>query len=265
MKRLRFYIELYFMMMSQYIKARMQFRTDFYISAFAILLLNITGIFSFWILFKSIKYINGWSFFELMFFYSFALLAMTPQQLFFDNLWIIRNKLRDGSFIKYYFKPINTLFYYVSEVFDIKGLGQLGLAISLLVYSSIKLGISWNLYKIVTFLVLIFSSSLIMISLMIMAASVAFWVIDSAQVLVLVFKMGDFARYPVTIFNRFFRILFTGIIPIAFISYYPSRFFLRTGQYDMITFITPFVGVILFIIAYALWKKGLNSYSGTGS
>lgn len=265
MKRLTFYIKLYIKMISQYIKARMQFRSDFYISTFAMLLLNVTGLFSYWIMFKSINSIDGWNYNELLFFYGFSLLALTPQQLFFDNLWTIRIHLRSGAFIKYYFKPINTLFYYVSEVFDLKGLGQLVFAIIIFVYSSIKLGITWNLYNIAAFLILIFGSSLIMISLILLSSSVAFWVIESVQLIMLMSRMGEYAKYPITIFNNFFRIIFTAFIPIGFISYYPSRFFLRPGEHDFKIFLTPLVGIALFTIAYSVWKKGLNSYSGTGS
>lgn len=265
MKRLRFYLKLYTMMISQYIKARMQFRSDFYISTFAMLLLNVTGIFTYWILFYSIDNIKGWNYYELIFLYSFALLATTPQQVLFDNLWTIRIHLRNGSFIKYYFKPLNSLFYYVSDVFDIKGLGQLALALVMLIYSSVKLGIHWNLFTIIMLPVFVLSSSLIMISLMLLAASVSFWVVDSVSILNFVFKLGEYSRYPLTIFSGFFKFVFTGIIPIAFISYYPSMFFLNEDTFDYKLLLTPFVGIALFIAAYQVWKKGFNIYSGTGS
>lgn len=265
MKTLKFYARIYLMMISQYIKARMQFRSDFYISTFAMLLMNITGIFSYWILFNSIDNIKGWSYYELIFFYSFALLATTPQQVFFDNLWTIRIHLRNGSFIKYYFKPINTLFYYVSEVLDIKGLSQLVLALGMFIYSSVKLGIHWDIVNIAMLLVLLFGAALIMVSLMLIGASISFWVIESVSILEFIRSMSEYARYPVTIFNGFFRFLFTSIIPIGFLSYYPSKFFLRPGTFNITIFITPLVGIILFILAYCVWKKGLNTYSGTGS
>ena len=265
MKTLRFYIRLYFMMVSQYIKARMQFRSDFYISTFAMLLLNITGLFSYWILFKSINNIDGWNYNELLFLYAFALLALTPQQLFFDNLWSLRFHLKSGAFIKYYFKPINTLFYYSSEVFDLKGLGQLAFALIIFVYSCVKLGISWTPINIIMLFIFVFSASLIMISMMIISASESFWVIESISVMELISRMGQYARYPMTIFNNVFRFIFTGIVPIAFVSYYKAKFFLRPGDTDVMVFITPFVAVTLFMIAYAVWTKGLNSYTGTGS
>ena len=49
--------------------------------------------------------------------------------------------VRDGDFIKYYFRPINMFFYFQSEVFDIKGLGQLAFGIATIVYSWHKLAL----------------------------------------------------------------------------------------------------------------------------
>jgi ABC-2 type transport system permease protein len=135
----------------------------------------------------------------------------------------------------------------------------------MMVYSSMKLGIHWTPLNLIMFAVFIFSSALIMISLVLMAASVSFWVIESVSVLMLIFKLSEYARYPITIFNGFFRFIFTGIIPIAFIGYYPSRFFLKPDSIDITVFATPFIGIVLFIIAYNIWRIGLNRYSGTGS
>jgi ABC-2 type transport system permease protein len=54
-------------------------------------------------------------------------------------------------------------------------------------------------------------------------------------------------------------------LPIGFISYYPSQLFLKSQSSSILVYISPFVGVIFFIIAYMVWLKSINSYSGTGT
>jgi ABC-2 type transport system permease protein len=71
------------MIVSQYIKVRLQYRGDFIIGSLGILFKNISGLFTFWILFKSISNIEGWSYDELVFIYAFSLLSITPKQIFF--------------------------------------------------------------------------------------------------------------------------------------------------------------------------------------
>lgn len=46
--------------------------------------------------------------------------------------------------------------------------------------------------------------------------------VQSGYVMVMANKFKDYAKYPATIFNRVFRFIFTFIIPITFIAYYPS-------------------------------------------
>jgi len=107
---LRYYSRLYSMIVSQYIKGRMQYRADFIISSIGMGLMSLTGIFTLWVLFASIPNLAGWSFNELLFMYAFYLLATSPVQIFFDNIWRLRMHVQSGEFIKYYFRPLNMIF-----------------------------------------------------------------------------------------------------------------------------------------------------------
>jgi len=261
----RHYLRIYLLIEAQYIKARMQYRADFVISAIGMALSNITGIFVFWVLFTTIPALAGWSFNQLLFIYGFYLLALSPLQILFDNIWSLRNKVWDGSFIKYYFRPLNMMFYYMSEVVDIKGFTQLALGIICIIYASIQLGLHWTLLQVLILLAMIATASLVMISLMIIAGSSAFWIINSFPVVALAFKLREFAYYPITIFDGFFRIVFTYLIPLGFIAFYPAQIFLRPQDISLTVYLSPLVGITFFAIAYKVWGMGINHYTGTGS
>src|SRR5260221_7345618 len=124
MSTLRYYVRLYLLIEGQYIKARLQYRADFIISSVGIALTNIAGIFVFWVLFTTIPNLVGWTFNEMLFIYGFYLLAETPLAIFFDKIWRVRNYLQDGSFLKFYIPPINIMFYYLSEAFEVQGVTQ---------------------------------------------------------------------------------------------------------------------------------------------
>lgn len=86
-------------------------------------------------MFSKFPSINGWGYYEMLFLYGFSLIAITPTQCLLDNNWQLRRYVYDGDFVKYCFRPINLFFYYESEVFDIKGLGQLAFGIGTLCFS----------------------------------------------------------------------------------------------------------------------------------
>jgi ABC-2 type transport system permease protein len=265
MRSLSEYIHLYFIIEAQYIKARMQYRADFIISSIGMFFSSLVTLAIFWVIFDTVPDLAGWSMMEMVFIYAFYMIAISPMQILFDHIWQIRFHVQQGTFLKYYFRPLNIMFYYMSEMFDIKGLTQLAAGVILLIYSSIQLGIVWTLAKIALLLISLFSAALVLISITVLAGCAAFWVIDSYPVLGLAWKLREFAPYPMNIFDGFFRFAFTYILPIGFIAFYPSLLFLHPQDVPLLVYFSPVIGIGLFAIAYKVWMLGVNSYTGTGS
>lgn len=243
----------------------MEYRTDFVIGLVGILFVNLLGALTLWVIFHSIPSIAGWNYHELIFIYAFALLSVLPSQVLFDNLWQLTFKLTDGSFIKYYFRPLDILFYFISERVDVKGFGQFILASVMLIYSSDELGIIWNFANACIFLLLISSASLVMMGIMLLASALSFWFLNSNFSLLFVHKLKSISHFPMNIYNSIFKFLFSFIIPIGYLAFYPAQLILRSGEADVLTYCSPLVGVVLFGIAYLVWIRGAMTYSGTGS
>ena len=171
-----FYLRIYCKILSQDLKSKMSYRADFIISTIGMIFTNIAGFISFWILFRNFPSINGWSYHEMLFLYGFSLISLTPVQCFFDNNWNLRMYVYSGDFIKYCFRPINLFFYFQSEVFDIKGLGQLAFGLGTLIYAWNKIELAFTPVILLKIVVLLITSSLIMIAVMNAAAATCFWI-----------------------------------------------------------------------------------------
>ncbi len=262
---LGFYLRIYFRILAQDLKSKMSYRADFIISTIGMIFTNISGFVSFWILFRNFPSINGWGYYEILFLYGFSLVSLTPVQCLFDNNWSLRMYVYSGDFIKYCFRPINLFFYYQSEVFDIKGLGQLAFGIGTIVYSWGRIGLELTPLMLIKLIVFLITASLIMIALQNMAAALCFWMQNSFFVLDFVYRFRDYAKYPVTIFSPVFRFIFTFIMPIAFIAYYPSLVILRPGEVPILSWLSPLMGCLFFFLSYKIWMYGAMKYSGTGS
>ena len=264
-KSLSFYFRIYCKILAQDLKSKMSYRADFIISTIGMICTNISGFISFWIMFRNFPSIDGWNYYEILFLYGFSLISLTPVQCFFDNNWSLRQNVYSGDFIKYCFRPINLFFYYQSEVFDVKGLGQLAFGIGTLVYAWIKLGLGFSVLMLLKPIIFLLTASLIMIALQNAAAATCFWIQNSFYVLDLAYRFRDYAKYPVTIFSKAFRFIFTFVMPIAFIAYYPSLVILRPDQIPILSWLSPVIGVLFFWISYKIWMYGATRYSGTGS
>lgn len=265
MKRFLFYVRLYFLLVSQYVKSRMQYRFDFFVSNFTMILGNVAGLLGLWIIMRSFPSIAGWKYEELVFIYSFAQLAQTPTQICFDNIWGLRFHLNQGTFIKYYFKPISSLFYYLSEMIDLKGFGQLLCGIIAFVWSSTRLGIVWTPLRMLALPCLLLGSSAIIASLMTMAASCSFWIKDSYSILAFVGSFRDRSYYPIDIYGIAFKFLFTWVLPMGFFAFYPANCFLREMPLDWTAWASPLFGAVFFALMILVWNRGTRAWGGTGS
>ena len=262
---LKFYLDIYRKILVQDLKSKMSYRADFVISNIGMIVSNLVGFVTFYILFQNFPSINGWTMYEMLFLYGFSLVALTPVQCFFDNNWNLRYAVKTGDFIKYCFRPINIFFYYISEVFDVKGLGQLCFGVGTLVYAWRHLAIPVTPVIIAQTVLFLFAASLFMIAIMNFAAATCFWIQNSGYIMVIMFRFKDFAKYPASIFNSFFRIIFTFVIPIAFIAYYPSLVVLRPNEIPVLSWLSPLIGLLFFYLSYRFWLLGARKYDGTGS
>lgn len=266
MKRgILYYTRIYFKIIAQDIKSKMSYRADFIISMIGMIATNLAGAISFWIIFQNFPTVQGWNFYEMIFLYGFSLISATPAQCMFDNNWDLRYQVFSGNFIKYCVRPINIFFYYMSEIFDVKGLGQFAFGIASVVFAWIKLELRVSVLSILLFVVAAVSASLFVIAILNVAACTCFWIMNSFFALSLSNTLRDYAKYPITIFNPILRFLFTFIIPIGFMSFYPSQIFLRPESVPIISWFTPVFGIIFFYISYKIWMKGALAYNGTGS
>ena len=262
---LGFYVRIYRKILVQDLKSKMSYRADFIISTIGMIMTNLAGFLTFMILFGRFPSINGWDYHHMLFLYAFSLIALTPVQCFFDNNWNLRFMVQSGDFIKYCFRPVNVFFYFMSEVFDVKGLGQLAFGVGTLIYAWNKIGLGVSVIIILKLIVYLMTASLFMIAIMNAAAATCFWIQGSGYVMVIMFRFKDFAKYPASIFSSVFKFVFTFIIPIAFIAYYPSLVLLQPDSVPLLSWLSPLIGLLFFWLSYKFWMLGVRRYDFTGS
>ncbi|HEX3046120.1 MAG TPA: ABC-2 family transporter protein, partial [Bacillota bacterium] len=252
------HLKIWWMMVSKYIKAKTQYRLDFIIGMLTMVVESGTGLLVLWILFPPGSTLAGWNFRELFFIYSLTQLALIPMYMFFVHLWGVSDQVESGEFIKYYFRPINMFVYYIGDRIDIRMIGNIFLASAAVIYASSLNHIQWTLWKIVFLLFSLFGSSLILISVYLVAASVSL-VFDSPLFVFVHFisRFIEFAKYPATIFKGFIRFMITCMIPMAFMGYYPALYFLRPQEGNLLMYASPVIGIVMFILAYQVWRIGV--------
>lgn len=265
MSDFKFYLHVYRMLIFQEIKVKMSYRIDFIISTIGTLMGNVLGFLSFYIIFDKFESVKGWNFYEILFLYGFFLLATTPANCLCQNNWNLLQHLRSGSFIKYYLRPLDIYFYFISEVFDVKAVGQGVFGIVSIIYAWKNLNLELSCLNMLVFLIGILSASLVMIGIMNIAAACGFWLIGYNFILTLVSKINDYAKYPITIYGKILQFVFTFILPIGFLGYYQSLFFIDANEYSWLTYLSLLFSLLFVYVSYRIWLYGAYTYNATGN
>lgn len=250
----------------QHLKKLMEYKVDFIIGAVGFLLSQAVQIIFIGIIFSQIPNLAGWTFNEILFIYGFSLIPKSIDHLFFDNLWMVGYGIvRKGEFDKYLTRPINSLFYITVEKFQVDAFGEMLMGIILIVYSLVQIGANIVWGRLVVLLLLVPFAVLIFTSIKILTSAISFWTKQSGHITHMFYMSSDFAKYPVTIYNDFIKIVITYIIPFAFTAYYPASFFLHGENTLFCVLGTILISTALFLISLFVWNKGVKNYESAGS
>lgn len=249
---------------SQYLKQTMEYKADFIVGVLGVLLNQVLNLIFLQVIFSQVPKLAGWSLQQIVFIYGFALIPKGLDHLFFDNLWIVGQKLvRKGEFDKYLTRPINPLFHVLVETFQVDAFGELLVGVILLVMSSAT--VHWTLLKVILFIVSIPFATTIYTALKIGTSAAAFWMKKSNTITYLFYMFNDFAKYPVSIFNHLIRWIISFVIPFAFTAFYPASYFL-TGKNVLFNLGgLVVISVVFLFISIKIWNKGISSYESAGS
>ncbi len=173
-------------------------------------------------------------------------------------------RIRSGAFDYVLLKPIDAQALISAsrfepwKMFDVLG------ALAIVVYAFAKLGRPPALADIALGAVLFVAGVLAMYSLWILCAAAAFWVVRLDNLTFLLGAIFDTARWPVTIFPRVWRIIFTFVIPLAVMTTYPAQALL--GQLHCRTALGVVAGAFgLLVLSRLVWRRAIRSYTSASS
>jgi len=224
-----------------------------------------------YLMFHSFKDINGWNVYEIIFLQAiFNIVYSLSSCLFFNSVEQFPQKIASGEFDAILTKPVNSLFYFMFRIFSTGYISNFLIAVSMLIFAWVNIGIILSISKIGLLILFIFGGVLIQSAIYIIAAVPNFWFIkgDAFTGLVL-FGSANFVNYPLSIYKLPVQIVLSLIIPYGFVNFYPSQYFLAKNDYlffpPVVQFLSPVIGIIFFLGAWKLWDFAVDHYQSTGS
>ncbi|AKG34166.1 ABC transporter permease [Paenibacillus durus] len=263
------HIKLYLAMQSANLRSHMAYPLNFAIGVLSITFLGLSFILVSWVITQKVPIIDGWTTYELIFMTSLWRTTHGIFIAFFVQSWFLESLIRNGEFDRFLVRPLNPMFSFAAHNIQIYGFGDMLAGIIGLAAAMVHIP-DWTLGKIAVLLVIVISGAAIEWSLQMMIGCMVFWTLQGGAMRhILDQLLAQFTRFPLSVYNGVLQALLTFVLPVAFISYYPSYFFFgdRSGVpfSPVLMYLTPLVALLLVSVTYYVWTKGLNAYKGAGT
>ena len=261
-------LQLYLRLVGISMQARLQYRADFFTGAFSVIAMNVMSLALIGILVYRFEALNGWNIWELFFLYCLWLLGHSLYSLFFWHFWDLEEDLIRGTFDQFLLRPASVFIQYIGREVQYIGFADMLVAIVGLGLSYIKLGLHWSLGLWLFIPVVVFSGTIIEMTINLMVACISFWTGRSSIALDMVMEFNVLVQhYPIDIFTNWFRIVVTGVIPVAFMNYYPALILLGKIEKTAVPgtgFLSPVVALLLVGLTSIVWHFAMRRYSSSG-
>jgi ABC-2 type transport system permease protein len=264
---------LYFRYLGVSVRSQMQYRGSFIMMSlgnFAITAIEIVGI---WALFERFHSLGGWTFADVALFYgmihvSFALAEAIARG--FDDR-VFSALIRTGNFDRILLRPRSAAFQVAGQEVQLMRIGRLTQGLIVLIWAANTLNLDWTAAKILLLLFAIFGGACLFYGLFAIHATMVFWSTEALE-LMNIFTYGgtETAQYPLTIYRPWFRRIFTFVIPLGCVTYFPAIAILEKEDAALDSPLwfqgsAPIIGVLFLWVSLKVWNFGVRHYRSTGS
>ena len=247
------------------IKMQLEYRKAFIISVIGTFLITFLLTISIYFLFEEFGSIGTWTFYEVAFLFGMVFWNFSLAEMFLRGLDHFDKTIKNGEFDRILIRPQNLLLQATCTEFDFSKIGRAIQCIAIIIIAIANISISWNLYKILVFILMNIGCFIIFLGIFILKASFCFWTIDGLEFMNILAEGGKkVAQYPIDIYAKWFRIFFSFIVPFGLVNYYPVLYLF--GKVDNWYYgLFPLFTIVFLIPCLLIWRMGVKHYESTGS
>lgn len=160
--------------------------------------------------------------------------------------------------------PVNHLFLISFENIDLMDLFSFIPSLAFLSFIIFNLNFNFELSQIMVYGLLILNAIIFLYAINLIVASISFWTVQSYGIGRIMDNIFKIARYPLDIFEGFWKIVFIYFLPLVVIAQLPVQAILKILSFESILF-AFFISGFFMSIGIFLWKRGIKIYLSASS
>ncbi|GAB4579608.1 MAG: ABC transporter permease [Anaerolineales bacterium] len=265
-------LPLYLRLISVQIRSQLHFRTSFLFELFGTGLITTFEFASLALVLQRFGGIQGWTVGEVAFLYGLVEIAFGLMDMIFSGFDppYFGRLVRQGLFDQLLLRPVNITLQVLGSEFIIRRLGKIFMGVAIFALALSLVEVTWTPAKLLYLPFVVLGMILYFGGLFIIGATITFWTVESIEVMNILTYGGSYTiSHPMHIYQDWIRRFFTYFVPAIFLNYYPALYFLnKPDPFNFPTFapfLSPLVGLAIFLLALAFWQFGMRHYQSTGT
>lgn len=272
------YIRLYFQFLYLQLKTILQYKSDFIIGVFSVLIGQINMFLLAALIFSQMDILAGFNLYEMLLMYGFFVMVKGMDHFYNDNIWSFAwNKIKDGRFSEILLRPINPIFYIVMERIEISGLSEFIIGLTIIILSGNILHLELNILDILSLCILFICGLAVFFAVKLLFSAPAFWTVCCGEFMTAGVEISNTSKYPLTIYkNSIIQKILLYLLPFPITAYFPAIFCLKkdTGEiyilngnisgYEIVLYSVVVASILLFV-SIKVWYIGLKRFEPTGT
>jgi ABC-2 type transport system permease protein len=252
------------------IRTQLAYRASVAISTFGALLVTATEFFAVLALFDRFGQLRGWTLPEVALFYGMISVTWALSDSFSRGFDTFARVVKAGDFDRILLRPRSTVLQLLGAELTLRRAGRLIQGLAVLGYATTAGTIDWTLGRAVLLVAAIGCGACAFFGLLVLQATSAFWTVEGLEVWS-AFTYGGLtmSQYPLAIYRSWFRGVFTYVIPLGCVSYFPGLAILGRsdplGSPGWVGWVAPLAGPVFLALCLQLWRIGVRHYRSTGS
>lgn len=258
-------MSLYLKYMKLHLKKMLQYKVSFILSFISQIFIFFTYYFTVIALFDKFSNVNGFDLYDVLLTFSIIQFGFSINEVLARGLDQFDKLMIQGEYDRILVRPRNILLQVLGYEIEFTKICKVLQSIIILIISIFNIDIIWSIDKIITLVLMLFSSCLIFFGIFLISASYCFITLEGLECRNLIADGGKhMAQYPIGIFSRGFKFFFTFIIPYAFVNYYPLLYLLGRSDNKLFMF-SPLLVIVFLIPCFISFKLLSRKYTSAGS
>ncbi len=231
-------------------------KTSFIMNVIFMILNNASFIIQ-WIVIYSLKEdVGGYTFNQILLLWAIAASTYGFSHFIFKKAYSLSDLITNGKLDSFLVQPKNVLLACITTDIEVSALGDLLYGYIVLIISGITVS------KFILFTFFSITGAIIITDIAVLLGSLSFWIgrsdmiADTGNNL-----MINFSTYPDGIFKGAARILLLTVIPVGLTAYFPV--WIMTKFNFKLTFVIIVITVILTLVTFVIFYRGLRRYSSS--